>query len=756
MSAFKFLSNAFTRAKERILSARREARAKRMLSNSGLVRISERFMALTNVSNLEATERVLDEFHRGHYLVVTVGMSGIPKGAFASMKLEFGSPESIAEVASACQVVNRWHTAHEKNIVVLCCPDDHRDKLVACSLYYSLQICAARGHRSEAKRLAATAGGAKHHRDGGGSRGRVTSRRGRDDQGVNVKGGNGSLLRKDELPRSKDETPSTEERPPKGTPVDAKTKLEMFREASERELERRSSVGGGMASSWRRSRTLTFGSGAKFPKRIGRRVRPSQRRFMRDFRLCVESGMLTRAYPLMVKEILIERLPPVGSSGTRMSVLITHAHGISHSTMQHGGIIWLPSTTRKPATAVIPINALVRDSALLKVYHHPDQASTFRPQKLLFQVRMYLNAARRKGYRLSFTKGDMDRTTRAAAYSNKFRLSVLFEEPAAPTDTSATAGGDAKRTAATRSPFADPDGSLAQAVREEWHEAKNGKGVVQVTRVSYAQEARKKAGTAPASKRSCDDEKASDGVATPGAAAGTTAQSTPRPQQDADTLPASAPSRLVRSHSAPMTNDERLARALQAQFDLEAEEDRRLQAQIEGRSSSGSRRSAGRHTAGRRAAARGRASAGGRQHSDDAKSARGSNSFAGDEAFARQLQRQMDREIREGRIHSLLRQGLDPSSLDYEQLLELDNYVRPRRSRRRAELVSMLPEFECKGGSQLEQKCMVCFEKYKVGESLRSLPCIHTFHRKCIDRWLLRSTKCPICNRRIDEANYLE
>lgn len=48
-----------------------------------------------------------------------------------------------------------------------------------------------------------------------------------------------------------------------------------------------------------------------------------------------------------------------------------------------------------------------------------------------------------------------------------------------------------------------------------------------------------------------------------------------------------------------------------------------------------------------------------------------------------------------------------------------------------------------------QSQCCVCLEQFRHGEELRMLPCMHRYHRACIDRWLARSPACPVCKYEI-------
>jgi hypothetical protein len=65
---------------------------------------------------------------------------------------------------------------------------------------------------------------------------------------------------------------------------------------------------------------------------------------------------------------------------------------------------------------------------------------------------------------------------------------------------------------------------------------------------------------------------------------------------------------------------------------------------------------------------------------------------------------------------------------------------------------SLYDETDCDhDGSPL---CLICLDTFVDGDEIRSLPCSHCFHKKCIDIWLmgtfsedLHTSICPTCRQ---------
>eukprot|EP00039_Didymoeca_costata_P027255 m.17992 g.17992 ORF g.17992 m.17992 type:complete len:176 (-) comp6161_c0_seq2:247-774(-) len=49
-------------------------------------------------------------------------------------------------------------------------------------------------------------------------------------------------------------------------------------------------------------------------------------------------------------------------------------------------------------------------------------------------------------------------------------------------------------------------------------------------------------------------------------------------------------------------------------------------------------------------------------------------------------------------------------------------------------------------------ECTICMEEYLDGQDIRFLPCLHMYHKTCVDDWLMRNFNCPLCGIKLDEA----
>lgn len=47
--------------------------------------------------------------------------------------------------------------------------------------------------------------------------------------------------------------------------------------------------------------------------------------------------------------------------------------------------------------------------------------------------------------------------------------------------------------------------------------------------------------------------------------------------------------------------------------------------------------------------------------------------------------------------------------------------------------------------------CSICLCDFIDGTVVRKLPCSHEFHRRCVDKWLHRNKRCPLCIHAVDE-----
>ena len=44
-----------------------------------------------------------------------------------------------------------------------------------------------------------------------------------------------------------------------------------------------------------------------------------------------------------------------------------------------------------------------------------------------------------------------------------------------------------------------------------------------------------------------------------------------------------------------------------------------------------------------------------------------------------------------------------------------------------------------------DEKCTVCQYDFAENEIIRKLTCGHLYHFACVDEWLIKDKKCPVC-----------
>lgn len=52
--------------------------------------------------------------------------------------------------------------------------------------------------------------------------------------------------------------------------------------------------------------------------------------------------------------------------------------------------------------------------------------------------------------------------------------------------------------------------------------------------------------------------------------------------------------------------------------------------------------------------------------------------------------------------------------------------------------------------SSIDNECVICMNEFVSGDEIRLLPCMHNFHKECVDNWLRKSFTCPSCAEPVD------
>ena len=75
-----------------------------------------------------------------------------------------------------------------------------------------------------------------------------------------------------------------------------------------------------------------------------------------------------------------------------------------------------------------------------------------------------------------------------------------------------------------------------------------------------------------------------------------------------------------------------------------------------------------------------------------------------------------------------------------------DDHECLRQGERKSAMKMLLKSFRVKDSdNQSHCCCAICLEEFGVGTTAVRVPCLHEFHPKCIQTWLLKNSSCPVC-----------
>eukprot|EP01083_Nonionella_stella_P172511 592243_1 len=118
-------------------------------------------------------------------------------------------------------------------------------------------------------------------------------------------------------------------------------------------------------------------------------------------------------------------------------------------------------------------------------------------------------------------------------------------------------------------------------------------------------------------------------------------------------------------------------------------------------------------------------------------------------AFQNKDQEDYDEEL----LQNMLEMGLGTQVQGILQQRSINLYdptLDRQRSRRRSEPVALTPRNARNRNMNRERNdCTICLEQYQGRERKRVLPCMHVFHKDCIDAWTNRHRTCPICRTNV-------
>ncbi|KAJ1450762.1 hypothetical protein M885DRAFT_531411 [Pelagophyceae sp. CCMP2097] len=95
--------------------------------------------------------------------------------------------------------------------------------------------------------------------------------------------------------------------------------------------------------------------------------------------------------------------------------------------------------------------------------------------------------------------------------------------------------------------------------------------------------------------------------------------------------------------------------------------------------------------------------------------------------------------------------NVSPSQMSFDQLTELGNHIGVVSKGTSHTFLEGLPTVAFKDVSATDaivgEQCAICRLEFEDDDVLRILPCRHSDHAECVDKWLLMNRCCPHCQQ---------
>ncbi|CAD8071479.1 unnamed protein product [Paramecium sonneborni] len=113
----------------------------------------------------------------------------------------------------------------------------------------------------------------------------------------------------------------------------------------------------------------------------------------------------------------------------------------------------------------------------------------------------------------------------------------------------------------------------------------------------------------------------------------------------------------------------------------------------------------------------------------------------------------MQRQLRYQQYQEFMQEAMMPQQqfqtdgMTYEELLELQNQIGHVSRGLTKEQIKKIPKKTVY--TRQKDACSICQNEIVKLEKIRELKCKHSYHSKCIKKWLLNEKKCPICQTEV-------